>query len=112
MEMISEHGSVAGLDEVPEHWRRVFVTAHEVSPDWHIKMQAAFQRGVDNSISKTVNLPNDASVGDVAHAYLMAYAEGCKGITVFRDGCLSTGQVLNVGTKESSAAAPERVEAV
>ncbi len=103
MEKISEHGSVVGLDEVPDLWRRVFVTAHEVSPDWHIKMQAAFQRGVDNSISKTVNLPNDAAVGDVAHAYLMAYAEGCKGITVFRDGCLSTGQVLNMGTKESKA---------
>jgi ribonucleoside-diphosphate reductase alpha chain len=106
MEKISEHGSVASLTEVPEQWRSVFVTAHEVNPDWHIKMQAAFQRGVDNSISKTVNLPNDASVGDVAHAYLMAYAEGCKGITVFRDGCLSTGQVLNIGTKEAQPAVP------
>jgi ribonucleoside-diphosphate reductase alpha chain len=104
MQKISEHGSVTNLDEVPEHWRRVFVTAHEVNPDWHIKMQAAFQRGVDNSISKTVNLPNDATVADIAHAYLMAYAEGCKGITVFRDGCLATGQVLNVGTKDIPAA--------
>jgi len=106
MEKICEVGSVAGLTEVPERWRRVFVTAHEVSPDWHIKMQAAFQRGVDNSISKTVNLPNSAAVADVAHAYLMAYAEGCKGITVFRDGCLSTGQVLNIGTKEHAVVVP------
>lgn len=110
MEKISEHGTVAELEEVPERWRQVFVTAHEVSPDWHIKMQAAFQHGVDNSISKTVNLPNEASVGDIAHAYLMAYAEGCKGITVFRDGCLSTGQVLNVGTKESREEVAARVE--
>ncbi|HVC79258.1 MAG TPA: LAGLIDADG family homing endonuclease [Chloroflexota bacterium] len=106
MEKISEHGSVVGLDEVPEHWQRVFVNAHEVSPEWHIRMQAAFQHGVDNSISKTVNLPNESSVQDIEDAYLMAWAEGCKGITVFRDGCLSTGQVLNVGTKVTPAASP------
>jgi ribonucleoside-diphosphate reductase alpha chain len=104
LEAVSEHGSVIGLDEVPRDWQRVFVNAHEVSPEWHIKMQAAFQRGVDNSISKTVNLPNDATIQDIEDAYLMAWAEGCKGITVFRDGCLSTGQVLNVGTKDTQAA--------
>lgn len=106
MAKISEHGSVQDLDEVPALWRRVFVNAHEVTPEWHIRMQAAFQHGVDNSISKTINLPNSAAVQDIADAYLMAYAEGCKGITVFRDGCLSTGQVLNVGTKEATAPAP------
>ncbi len=105
LEKVSEHGSLEGIDEVPEAWRRVFVNAHEVTPDWHIKMQAAFQHGVDNSISKTVNLPNEATVKDIEEAYLMAWGEGCKGITVFRDGCLSTGQVLNVGTKEAKPAA-------
>jgi ribonucleoside-diphosphate reductase alpha chain len=105
LETVSEHGTVAGVAEVPDQWQRVFVTAHEVRPEWHIKMQAAFQRGVDNSISKTVNLPHDAKVTDIADAYLLAYAEGCKGITVFRDGCLSTGQVLNAGTKEASTEA-------
>jgi ribonucleoside-diphosphate reductase alpha chain len=102
MEKISELGSVQDLPEVPEQWRRVFVNAHEVSPEWHIRMQAAFQSGVDNSISKTINLPNSATVQDVADAYLLAYAEGCKGITIFRDGCLATGQVLNVGIKDEA----------
>ncbi len=105
MEKVSDHGTVADLDVVPERWQRVFVTAHEILPEWHIKMQAAFQRGVDNSISKTVNLPTEASVDDVARAYLLAYQEGCKGITVFRDGCLATGQVLNAGTRDATAPA-------
>jgi len=103
MAKVSDHGSVQDVPEVPERWRKVFVNAHEITPAWHIKMQAAFQHGVDNSISKTVNLPNDATVQDIADAYLLAYAEGCKGITVFRDGCLSTGQVLNVGTKTEAS---------
>lgn len=110
LEKVSEHGSIEDIDEVPEKWRRVFVNAHEVTPDWHIKMQAAFQHGVDNSISKTVNLPNESTVKDIEDAYLMAWAEGCKGITVFRDGCLSTGQVLNVGTKDAPPAASSTTE--
>ena len=104
MNRVSEHGSVQDLSEVPERWRRVFVNAHEVSPEWHIRMQAAFQHAVDNSISKTVNLPNSATVQDVADAYLLAWETGCKGITIFRDGCLATGQVLNVGTRDAKSA--------
>ncbi|MGH2345151.1 MAG: adenosylcobalamin-dependent ribonucleoside-diphosphate reductase, partial [Chloroflexota bacterium] len=112
LEKVSEHGSIEDIEEVPEKWRRVFVNAHEVTPDWHIKMQAAFQHGVDNSISKTVNLPNEATMQDIEDAYLMSWSEGCKGITVFRDGCLSTGQVLNVGTKDAQPAASSPAEAV
>ena len=99
MEKVIRQGTLHGLDEIPEDVRRVFVTAHEVAPEWHVRMQAAFQRHVDNGVSKTVNLPNSASVEDVAKVYRLAYELGCLGITVFRDGCKGT-QVLHVGTAE------------
>ena len=63
-------GSVKGLPEVPEKWQRVFTTARDITPEWHVKMQAAFQKYTDNAVSKTINLPNDATVDDVAKAYL------------------------------------------
>lgn len=85
---------------IPADLEDAFIIAQEVSPEWHIKMQAAWQQWTENSISKTVNLPNNATIQDVKDSYIMAYDLGCKGITVFRDGCLSTGQVLNVGTKK------------
>jgi ribonucleoside-diphosphate reductase alpha chain len=104
MEKVVQQGTVHGLDEVPEEVQRVFVTAHEVEPEWHVRTQAAYQRHTDNGVSKTVNLPNEASVEDVANVYRMAYQEGCLGITVFRDGCKDT-QVLHVGSGEKKAAA-------
>jgi ribonucleoside-diphosphate reductase alpha chain len=100
MDKVAEHGTLDGLSEVPEDVRRIFVTAHEIAPEWHVRMQGAFQKYTDNGVSKTINLPNSATVEDVAKAYLLAYDLGCLGITVFRDGCKSAhgGQVLHVGT--------------
>ncbi len=94
---VLEHGSVIGVTEMPEQWQKVFVTAQEIDPVWHVKMQAAFQRFTDNGVSKTINLPNSATKDDVALAYQMAYDTGCNGITIYRDGSKST-QVLNVSS--------------
>ncbi len=100
MDRVSSQGSVHELDGVPETMQRVFVTAHEVDPQWHVRTQAAFQRHTDNGVSKTINLPHEASLGDVEKAYNLAWELGCLGITVFRDGCKGA-QVLNVGVDPS-----------
>lgn len=99
MEKVATTGYVSGLEEVPAKWQDVFVTSHEITPLWHIKMQSAFQKYTDNAVSKTVNFSNDATVEDVRNAYLLSYKQGCKGTTIYRDGS-RTGQVLNVGTTE------------
>ncbi len=95
-EEIAKRGSLHGIPGVPEYAARVFKTSHEIGYEWHVRHQAAFQRYTDNGVSKTINLPNDASEDDVANAYRLAWDQGCLGITVFRDGCKGE-QVLNVG---------------
>ncbi len=94
---VMDNGSVAGLDDVPDNWQKVFTTAPQISPDFHVRMQAAFQRYTDNGVSKTINLPNSATRDDVMKAYLMAWETGCNGITIYRDGSKTT-QVLNVSS--------------
>ncbi|HUF91945.1 MAG TPA: ribonucleotide-diphosphate reductase subunit alpha, partial [Candidatus Limnocylindria bacterium] len=96
-EEIAKRGSLHGIPGLPEYAARVFKTSHEIGFEWHVRHQAAFQRYTDNGVSKTINLPNDASEDDVANAYRLAWEHGCLGITVFRDGCKGE-QVLNVGT--------------
>jgi ribonucleoside-diphosphate reductase alpha chain len=104
MEEVARRGVVHGLAGVPADVQRVFVTAHEVPFEWHVRHQGAFQKFTDNGVSKTINLPNAASVVDVGRAYLLAWELGCLGITVFRDGCKEG--VLRVGTKP-----PDKAEA-
>jgi ribonucleoside-diphosphate reductase alpha chain len=87
MERIATEGTLAHLEEVPDDVKRVFVCAHDIAPEWHIRMQAAFQRHCDASISKTINFPEHAGVDDVAKIYRLAYELDCKGVTVYRDGC-------------------------
>ncbi len=86
MEKIAEKGSIQDIEEIPEEVKRVFVTAHDIKPEWHVKMQAAFQKYTDNAVSKTVNLPHDATVEDVKKVYDLAYQLRLKGITIYRDG--------------------------
>jgi ribonucleoside-diphosphate reductase alpha chain len=104
-EEIARRGTLHGIPGVPESVQRVFRTAHEVPFEWHVRHQAAFQRYTDNGVSKTINLPNEASEEDVASAYRTAWDLGCLGITVFRDGCKGE-QVLNVGVGKKADAAP------
>ena len=101
MQRIAEHGTVQDIDEIPDDIRRVFVTSHDITPEDHIRMQAAFQKHTDNAVSKTVNFCNDASRDEVAQVYRLAYQLDCKGVTIYRDGSRDM-QVLSVG-KEKKA---------
>jgi len=99
MQRLASGVKLHDVDEVPDKIKRLFVTAHEISPEWHVRMQAAFQRSTDNAVSKTVNFPRKATREDIAKVYRLAYQEGLKGITIYRDRSRGA-QVLTTGKKE------------
>jgi len=103
MERIANHGTVADMEEVPEDVRRVFVTAHDIAPVWHVRMQAAFQKHTDNAVSKTVNFASSATPDDVREVYDLANELGTKGVTIYRDGS-KANQVLTTGDTGKAAA--------
>lgn len=104
-------GRIRDIEDFPENMRRTFVTAMEIAPEWHLRMQAAFQAHTDNAVSKTVNLPASATREDVARIFLQAWKTGCKGITVYRDGS-KRSQVLDAGKKETRSLVKKRPDSI
>ena len=100
MREISTHGSAHGIDDIPEDVQEVFVTAHDITPEWHVRMQAAFQIHTDNAVSKTVNFKEDATREEIAETYYLAYKSNLKGITVYRDKS-RTYQPMNIEIKDA-----------
>ncbi|MBD3280129.1 adenosylcobalamin-dependent ribonucleoside-diphosphate reductase, partial [Candidatus Dojkabacteria bacterium] len=110
MEKIANNGgNLNGIDEVPEEAKQIFVTTHDIEPEWHVRIQAAAQESVDAAVSKTINLSNDATVEDVRKAYIQAWETGCKGITIYRDGSKQM-QVLESSKKKDDSTSPSDEE--
>jgi ribonucleoside-diphosphate reductase alpha chain len=109
IETISTTNSIQNIEELPVEIRDVFVTSHDIDPEWHIKMQATFQRYIDNATSKTINFPSVATKEDISKTYLLAYQKGCKGVTVYRDGSRKY-QVLT--TKKTEQVAEQDVKVI
>lgn len=102
MQRLARAGTPREMAEIPEEIRRLFVTSHDISPEMHIRMQAAFQKHTDNAVSKTVNFPKEAGIDDVASVYELAWGLGCKGVTIYRDGSREN-QVLSTGPGPEAA---------
>jgi len=101
MQKLADGAHLGDIDGMPDAIKRVFVTAHEITPEWHVTMQAAFQKSTDNAVSKTVNFPQKATQEDVAKVYMLAYQAGLKGITIYRDRSRDA-QVLTTGKTETT----------
>ncbi|HEX9989969.1 MAG TPA: vitamin B12-dependent ribonucleotide reductase [Chloroflexia bacterium] len=104
LEDIADRGTLAHRQDVPDWAKAIFVTAHDVSPEWHIRMQAAFQKHTDNAVSKTVNFPNDATEEQVREVFLLAYRLGCKGVTIYRDGARSEQPMSTITRRDGQPA--------
>lgn len=114
---IAGAGSIQSMDQIPDHVKRLFVTSHDITTQWHIKIQAAFQKYTDNAVSKTINFPQLAEPEDIREAYIYAYNHGCKGLTIYRYGSRDR-QVLNIGEEKKAESKiaprprPERTKGV
>lgn len=110
MDVITEKGTIADIDYLPEELRKVYVTAMDIEAEYHLKMQAAFQKYTDNAVSKTVNVPKEATVDNIRSIYWMAYEQGCKGVTVYRDGSLQSQVLCTEGSKPEESSANTRLK--